>query len=86
MTRETVLRAVQTYVPIVTWLPAYPADWRRHDLVAGITSWGVMIPVAMAYAELAGVPAAVGLHDRLRGDDRLRHPRDEPPTSPPSSS
>ena len=61
MTRETVLRAVRTYVPIVTWLPAYPADWRRPDLVAGITSWGVMIPVAMAYAELAGVPAAVGL-------------------------
>ena len=61
LTREAAGRAVRTYVPIVTWLPAYPADWRRPDVIAGITTWGVMIPVAMAYAELAGVPAAVGL-------------------------
>lgn len=61
LTREGAQRAIRTYVPIVTWLPDYPPDWRRADLIAGITSWGVMIPVAMAYAELAGVPAAVGL-------------------------
>jgi high affinity sulfate transporter 1 len=57
-----VLRGLaRTYVPIVRWLPAYPADWRRRDLLAGLASWGVMVPVAMAYAELAGVPPEAGL-------------------------
>ena len=35
--------------------------WLGKDVVAGITSWAVMVPVALAYAELAGVPASVGL-------------------------
>ena len=39
-------------VPIVAWLPAYPRADLRPDLVAGLTSWGVMVPVALAYALL----------------------------------
>jgi SulP family sulfate permease len=62
----TALRAaarpfVRRLVPIATWLPAYPRAWLRPDLVAGVTSWGVMVPVAMAYADLAGLPPEVGL-------------------------
>ncbi len=49
------------YVPITTWLPAYPRKWLRPDLVAAVTSWGVMVPVALAYAGLAGVPPELGL-------------------------
>ena len=49
------------YVPITDWLPRYPRAWLGKDIAAGITSWAVMVPVAMAYAELAGVPAGVGL-------------------------
>ncbi len=49
------------YVPITSWLPRYPRGWLGADITAGITSWAVMVPVAMAYAELAGVPAGVGL-------------------------
>ena len=49
------------YVPIVRWLPAYPREWLRPDLIAALTSWGVMVPVALAYAGLAGVPAEFGL-------------------------
>ena len=49
------------YVPITQWLPAYPRDWLRPDLTAGLTSWGVMVPVALAYASLAGVPPEIGL-------------------------
>ena len=52
---------VARYVPISRWLPAYPRDWLRPDLVAALTSWGVMVPVALAYAALAGVPAELGL-------------------------
>ncbi len=49
------------YVPITTWLPAYPRVWLRPDLLAAVTSWGVMVPVALAYAGLAGVPPELGL-------------------------
>ena len=49
------------YVPITSWLPGYHRDWLSGDLIAGITSWGIMVPVAMAYAELAGVAPQVGL-------------------------
>jgi high affinity sulfate transporter 1 len=49
------------YVPITSWLPSYPRAWLGKDIAAGITSWAVMVPVAMAYAELAGVPAGIGL-------------------------
>lgn len=55
-------RAVlRRYVPIIGWLPRYPRAWLSADVIAGITSWAVMVPVAMAYAELAGVPAGIGL-------------------------
>ncbi|MEX1295906.1 MAG: SulP family inorganic anion transporter [Candidatus Limnocylindrales bacterium] len=53
--------ALYRYVPITRWLPTYPRQWLGKDIVAGITSWAVMVPVALAYAELAGVPASVGL-------------------------
>ena len=49
------------YVPISQWLPAYPKAWLRPDLTAAVTSWGVMVPVALAYAGLAGVPPELGL-------------------------
>jgi SulP family sulfate permease len=52
---------LERYLPILRWLPAYPREWLRGDLTAGITSWGVMVPVALAYAGLAGVPPELGL-------------------------
>jgi SulP family sulfate permease len=50
------------YVPITVWLPAYDRSLLNRDLVAGLTGWGVMVPVAMAYAQLAGVPPEAGLY------------------------
>ena len=52
---------VARYVPIVTWLPAYDRSWLQSDLIGSLTSWGVMVPVALAYAGLAGVPPELGL-------------------------
>jgi len=49
------------YIPITVWLPAYPRKDLRYDIVGGLTSWGVMIPVALAYAGLAGLPPEIGL-------------------------
>ncbi len=59
--RERITAGVQAHVPIVRWLPAYDRAWLGRDLPAGLTSWGVMVPVALAYAGLAGVPPNVGL-------------------------
>jgi len=59
--RERVRPLLDRYVPILGWLPGYRRDWLRPELIAAITSWGVMVPVAMAYAELAGVPPEYGL-------------------------
>ena len=54
-------RLVARYVPIVGWLPTYDRADLRFDAIAGVVSWGVMVPVAMAYAGLAGMPPETGL-------------------------
>jgi high affinity sulfate transporter 1 len=50
------------YVPITAWLPAYAREFLRSDFISGVTVWGVMVPVAMAYAQMAGVPPEAGLY------------------------
>ena len=50
------------YVPILSWLPQYQRGWLRIDLVAGLTASAVVIPQAMAYASIAGLPVEVGLY------------------------
>jgi SulP family sulfate permease len=54
-------RIVARYVPIVGWLPSYDRADLRFDAISGVVSWGVMVPVAMAYAGLAGMPPETGL-------------------------
>jgi MFS superfamily sulfate permease-like transporter len=48
-------------VPIVRWLPQYQRADLVPDAIASLTSWAVMVPVALAYASLAGVPPEIGL-------------------------
>lgn len=50
------------FLPVFTWLPAYrPADL-KWDLLAGGTLAFYVIPVSMAYASLAGLPAQIGIY------------------------
>src|SRR5512137_1520028 len=51
--------------PIFNWLPSYQKEWLRYDLVAGLTAAAVIIPKAMAYAAIAGLPLVVGLYTSL---------------------
>ena len=44
------------------WLTAYRKDWLKPDVVAGLTAAAVVIPKAMAYATVAGLPVEVGLY------------------------
>jgi MFS superfamily sulfate permease-like transporter len=46
----------------VDWLPVYRRSWWRPDILAGLTASAVVIPKAMAYASVAGLPLQVGLY------------------------
>ena len=61
----TAPQGIRKYLPILTWLPSYPSRWLRFDLVAGLTAAAVVIPQAMAYAAIAGLPVQVGLYTAL---------------------
>ena len=50
---------IAKYIPILGWLPVYPRGDFRFDLVAGLTASAVVIPQAMAYATIAGLPVVV---------------------------
>ena len=50
------------YIPILAWLPRYDRGWLRADVVAGVTLWGLVVPEAMAYAGIAGLPPQAGLY------------------------
>src|SRR5215475_9777548 len=55
-------RALADFIPIVSWLRTYPKEWWRPDVIAGLTAAAVVIPKAMAYATIAGLPLQVGLY------------------------
>jgi SulP family sulfate permease len=52
-------------LPGAGWLPGYPREWLRFDLLAGVTAAAVVIPKAMAFAAIAGLPLEVGLYTAL---------------------
>ena len=47
------------------WLVSCRADSLRPDIVGGLTTGAVIIPMAMAYAMMAGLPVQVGLYTAL---------------------
>jgi high affinity sulfate transporter 1 len=49
-------------LPVFEWLGEYRSFWLRSDLIAGLTSAAVVLPKAMAYATIAGLPVQVGLY------------------------
>lgn len=42
------------------WLPRYSPGWLQLDLIAGVTVGITVVPQALAYAEVAGLPPQVG--------------------------
>jgi sulfate permease, SulP family len=55
------------YLPPLTWLAHYQPVWLTGDFVAGVTLAAYAIPVALAYATLAGLPPQVGIYGYLLG-------------------
>lgn len=54
-------------LPISRWLPNYNSSDAVGDLVAGITVGLTVIPQALAYSGIAGLPAAYGLYGSFLG-------------------
>ena len=56
------LRRLGRLMPALVWLPRYRRADLPGDLTAGVTTAVMLIPQAMAYALLAGLPPVVGLY------------------------
>jgi sulfate permease, SulP family len=50
------------HIPMPNWLIGYRKELLRPDVTAGVTAAAVVIPKAMAYATIAGLPVQVGLY------------------------
>jgi sulfate permease, SulP family len=55
-------RAQPGLIPCIGWLRGYRKDWLGYDVMAGLITAAVIIPKAMAYATVAGLPVQVGLY------------------------
>jgi high affinity sulfate transporter 1 len=55
-------RTLKSFFPIFEWLPKYQGKWLRFDLIAALTVWALVVPEAMAYAGIAGMPPEYGLY------------------------
>lgn len=60
--RERTTTQFYRYVPVASWARHYSREAWQPDLISGLTVGGVMVPVALAYAQMAGVPPQMGLY------------------------
>jgi high affinity sulfate transporter 1 len=59
---EKTKRTLRSFFPILEWLPDYSRSMFRPDAIAALTVWALLVPEAMAYAGIAGVPPEAGLY------------------------
>ena len=59
------LRLAERIAPGTKDFSRYDASWLHGDLAAGVSVAAVALPVGIAYADLAGVPAAVGIYSAI---------------------
>ncbi|KAF7471341.1 sodium-independent sulfate anion transporter [Marmota monax] len=59
--------AMQRRLPILAWLPDYSLQWLKMDFIAGLSVGLTVIPQALAYAEVAGLPPQYGLYSAFMG-------------------
>jgi high affinity sulfate transporter 1 len=49
-------------LPVLEWVHGYQKSWIKLDVIAGVTASAVVLPKAMAYATVAGLPVQIGLY------------------------
>ena len=55
-------QGISRFLPGLASLANYDRAWFSHDLVAGLSVAAVAVPIAIAYAQLAGLPPVHGLY------------------------
>jgi len=55
---------MQKYFPFLAWLPLAKKSW-KDDLIAGITGTIIVIPQAVAFAMIAGLPPIYGFYTAI---------------------
>ncbi len=55
-------RGTQGGIPGLRLIRAYERSWLQPDTLAAVTVWALLVPQALAYAQLAQVDAVVGLY------------------------
>jgi SulP family sulfate permease len=55
---------LQKVLPFLTWLPLAKRYW-KNDLIAGITGTVIVIPQAVAFAMIAGMPPVYGFYTAM---------------------
>jgi SulP family sulfate permease len=53
---------VRRSLPLLKWTGSYQREWLLLDVFAGVALWTVMVPEAMAYSSIVGVPPIMGLY------------------------
>jgi sodium-independent sulfate anion transporter 11 len=65
--RSCTRKVLHKRIPIFDWAPKYNATKAISDLLAGITVGLTVIPQAIAYANVAGIPPEYGLYSSFVG-------------------
>lgn len=52
----------RSLIPALDWAANYQRDYLSGDIIAGLTTAVILVPQAMAYAILAGLPPQIGLY------------------------
>lgn len=60
-----VVQRLRSRFPVIELVTGYRREYVTDDLLAGVTLWAMLVPQALAYASLAGVPPVVGLYTAL---------------------
>jgi SulP family sulfate permease len=67
MNKDTFRAGLVTRIPALTWLLEYSLKIFGDDAISGLTLAAYAIPVALAYATLAGLPPQYGIYGYLIG-------------------
>jgi SulP family sulfate permease len=57
-----ILGRIEARIPGIRLVRSYELSWLQPDLLAAVTVWALLVPQALAYAQLAQVDAVVGLY------------------------
>jgi len=60
--RPVVSGGIAAHIPAVNLARGYRREWLQPDLLAAVTVWALLVPQALAYAQLAQVDPVVGLY------------------------